>query len=158
LLAVRALQADAWTARGELHRAEIANDLAHQANPASADGLAFMLGFASQARERDMADDAGSAWAAMEQLLRLRGDTAAPLAGTRREWRARAACEPALIAALKDEAGRIGDQKHLDARRRTAALIDAIRSAEDAPPTIASLPDANSSLDRAEWLAADRIG
>jgi CHAT domain len=156
LLAVRALQVDAWTAQGEADRAAAAGELAHAVAPARADALALMLAFASWARERYLAGDEG-AWAATELLLRLRADTAAGLAGSRLELRARAACEPALATAVKEESARIGDQSE-SGTRRTAALVDTLRAVDDAPPVMATPPQTDDSLDVAEWLASDRIG
>jgi CHAT domain-containing protein len=154
VLAVRALQTDAWSALGDLDRAKAAADLAHRASPTEADVLALMLGLASRARERYAAGDAETAWPATELLLRLRADTAARLTGSRLELRARAACEPALASAVAATAA--GDDA--ETRRRTAALVDALRAAEDAPPVVVDPPPAGGGLDRAEWLAGDRIG
>ena len=155
LLAVRALQVEAWTARGDLDRAQTAGELAHEVKPAHVDGLALMLGFASWARERYAAGDGDAGWAATEFLLRIRADTAPQLAGSRLGLRARAAAEPALTAALDEAVAHIGGQSDSDTRRRTAALIDALR---DAPPIVATQLDSGDSVERAEWLAADRLG
>ena len=158
LIAVRAAQAQAWLAHGEFARAVTASELALNAGTARHDPLAAMMAVSSQAAARYATGDARSAWADTALLLELRAQTAARLDGSRLELQARAACEPALAAALQNEAGGLGDGSDPRARRRAAVLIDALRAAEDAPPATVGTRDAASLIDRAEWLADDRIG
>jgi hypothetical protein len=156
-LALRALQADVWISRGDAQHADKAFQLARQPHQ-EAGPLALMIALASEARARYTAGDAAAGWAAAQLLLQLRAQTADRLAGSRLELRARAGCEQALSSALAAEAAVIGVGDEIEIRRRTAVLIDAMRSGDEvlaaAPPT----DDPSRALDRAARLAADRFG
>lgn len=156
LLAVRAFQTSALLDAGRSDEAAAAGRLAQDANPMLVDGLAFEVGTASIARQRYAAGDSAAAWSSIELLLSVRAETASRLAGSRFELRARAASEPAIIAALQGESERIPDIVDIGARRRITALIDGLRSPADAPPTAAARPS-SAGYDLADWLAGDRI-
>ncbi|MEU0877410.1 CHAT domain-containing protein [Lentzea sp. NPDC005914] len=122
VLGVRALQTDAWLTHGDVGRARQTIEDAFRSTHAPSDAITFILGFAALARQRHLAGDHAGADEPIDMVLLTLADVAPQLATSTLGLRLRAACEPALVAAVREPGG----------RQRTAMLIEALRSPEDA--------------------------
>jgi hypothetical protein len=122
VVGVRALQADAWLAHGEIERARLVIEEVFRATRPPSDAITYLMVFAVLARQRHLAGDHTGVRDAIDMLLDLLAEVAPQLVGSTINLRVRAACEPALVAAVGEPGG----------RERTTKLIEALRTPEDA--------------------------